>query len=76
MCMMVPVETKMKIKIIGPATDGDRSRIGQTGRVLYHNDECACMVFVKGMRTDGHGERLGYNIYKFESLAVWQGAGK
>lgn len=73
MCDMSPVRPGMRIKIIGPATDGDKSRIGQIGSVLYHGADYACMVFGYGIERAGHGARLTGGIYPIASLAVWQG---
>lgn len=68
---MSPVKPGMRIKIIGPATDGDKSRIGQTGSVLYHGADYACMVFGYGIKQAGHGIRLTGGIYPLKSLAVF-----
>lgn len=72
MCEMSPVRPGMRIRIIGPATDGDKSRIGQTGEVLHSiSGGGAFMAFVKRRA----GQLVSYvgNAYPIESLAVWQG---
>lgn len=69
MCEMSPVKPGMRIKIVGPATDGDKSRIGQTGEVLHNtSDGGAFMTFVK--RRVGQLVFYVGNVYPIESLAV------
>lgn len=72
MCEMSPVRPGMRIRIIGPATDGDKSRVGQVGEVLHNTSDGAFMTFVKRQA----GQLVFYvgNAYPLKSLAVFQGA--